>query len=297
MIKVIKALVNGCFIIYCSFVFSRYIELSKKVIYYGIMKTDNTEPPIRELTIEQARERFEAARSKIVGLERERHGIGTLAEKTVHAILKNYYAPNEDFHEVPIENYVADIYIDGRIIEIQTRNFNTMRGKLETFLKQYPVTIVYPVPNVKQLIWIDEETGELSKKRRSPVKGNIYAIFKELYKIKLFLKNPNLHLRLVLLDMEEYRLLNGWSKDKKKGSTRYDRIPTALVDEITIDCLQDYLQFLPYDLPEEFTTADFAKKVKITRAVSQVTLNLLHHVGVVERVDKQGNAYVYRVVE
>lgn len=251
----------------------------------------------REVNIEESRERFESARAKIVGIERERHGIGTLAEKTVHAILKNYYAPNEDYHEVPIENYVADIYKDGEIIEIQTRGFNTMRGKLEAFLKEYPVTIVYPVPNVKQLIWIDEETGELSKKRKSPVKGNIYAVFKELYRIKMFLKAPNLHLRLVLLDMEEYRLLNGWSKDKKKGSTRYDRIPTELVQEITIDCSQDYLQFLPYDLPEEFTTAEFAKKVKITRAVSQVTLNLLHYVGVVERVGKQGNSYLYRVVE
>lgn len=250
-----------------------------------------------ELIPEESRARFEAARVKIVGIERERHGIGTLAEKTVHAILKNYYAPNEDYHEVPIENYVADIYMEGQIIEIQTRNFNTMRGKLETFLKEYPVTIVYPVPNIKQLIWIDEETGELSKKRKSPVKGNIYAIFKELYRIKMFLKNPNLHLRLVLLNMEEYRLLNGWSKDKKKGSTRYDRVPTELVKEITIDCLQDYLQFLPYDLPEEFTTAGFAKKVKITQSVSQVTLNLLHYVGVVERVGKQGKSFLYRVVE
>jgi len=244
-----------------------------------------------------SRTRFEAARNKIIGIERERHGIGTLSEKTVHAILKNYYAPNEDYHEVPIENYVADIYMEGEIIEIQTRNFNTMRSKLETFLQEYPVTIVYPVPNEKWLIWIDEETGELSQRRKSPVKGNIYAVFKELYRIKMFLKHPNLHLRLVLMNMEEYRLLNGWSKDKKKGSTRYDRVPTELVEEITIDCLQDYLQFLPYDLPEEFTSADYAKKVRVTRAVAQVALNLLDYVGVVERVGKQGNSYIYQVKE
>lgn len=245
----------------------------------------------------ESKQQFEAARNKIIGIERKRHGIGTLSEKTVHAILKNYYAPNEDYHEVPIESYVADIYRDGEIIEIQTRNFYTMRDKLETFLQEYPVTIVYPVPNEKWIIWIDEETGELSRKRKSPVKGNIYAVFKELYRIKMFLKNPNLHLRLVLMNMEEYRLLNGWSKDKKKGSTRYDRVPTELVKEITIDCLQDYLQFLPYDLPEEFTSADYAKKVRVTRTVAQTALNLLDYVGVVERVGKQGKSYLYRVVE
>ena len=242
-------------------------------------------------------QQFEQARKKIIGIERERHGIGTLSEKTVHAILKNYYAPNEDYHEVPIENYVADIYRDGEIIEIQTRGFNTMRGKLAAFLPLYPVTIVYPVPNEKWLLWIDEDTGEISKRRKSPVKANIYAVFSELYKIKMFLKDPNLHLRLVLLNLEEYRLLNGWSKDRKRGSTRYDRIPTELVDEITIDCLQDYLQFLPYDLPARFTTADYAKRVHITRGLSQTALNLLHYVGVVERVGKEGNSFLYKVCE
>ena len=53
--------------------------------------------------------------------------------------------------------------------------------------------------------------------------------------------------------MEEYRLLNGWSNDKKKGSSRFDRIPMALVEEVEINCPGDYMQFVPYDLQEQFT--------------------------------------------
>ena len=240
---------------------------------------------------------FETARAKVIGTEMQRRGIGTLSEKTVHAVLKNYYAPREDQQEIPIGSFVADIYNGKEIIEIQTRNFNVMRSKLEFFLPLYPVTIVYPVPARKWIIWVDEETGELSPKRKSPVTGNIYTIFKELYRIKTFLKHPRLHLRLVLMNMEEYRLLNGWSKDRKKGSSRYDRIPTELVREIIIDCPQDYIQFLPYDLPEEFTTAEFSKKVRIGRSLSQVTLSLLFYMGVLERTGKKGNSYVYRVTE
>ena len=52
---------------------------------------------------------FEEAKKKIIGVDRQRIGIGTLSEKTVHAILKNYYEPDEDHQEIPIENYVADI--------------------------------------------------------------------------------------------------------------------------------------------------------------------------------------------
>lgn len=120
---------------------------------------------------------FEEAKRKIIGIDRQRLGIGTLSEKTVHAILKNYYEPDEDRQEIPIENYVADIFAGGEIIEIQTRQFDKLRGKLSAFLPLYPVTIVYPIPREKWIIWIDQETGELSGKRKSPLKGSPYTVF------------------------------------------------------------------------------------------------------------------------
>ncbi|MGN1147204.1 MAG: hypothetical protein ACI4TB_02200 [Lachnospiraceae bacterium] len=240
---------------------------------------------------------FEQAKNQIIGVERERQGIGTLSEKTVHAILKLYYAPDTDMHEIPIENYVADIYTGSEIIEIQTRQFNRMRDKLAAFLKLYPVTIVYPIPRYKWLIWIDEESGELSKPHKSPAKGNVYQAFVELYKIKMFLKDPNLHLKFVLLDMEEYRLLNGWSYDKKKGSHRYDRIPSRLVEEIYVDSSKDYMQFVPYELEEPFTSEQFAKAAHIRKPLAQTVLNILTHVECVERVGKKGNSILYCVRE
>lgn len=241
------------------------------------------------------REAFEAAKKKVIGVDRQRPGIGTLSEKSVHAILKNYYEPDEDKQEIPIEKYVADIYSDGEIIEIQTRQFNKMRDKLSIFLPLYPVTIVYPIPREKWVIWIDEESGELSKKRKSPAKGNPYLAFIELYRIKMFLKDPNLRIKLVLMDMEEYRLLNGWNTNKKKGSTRYDRIPTELVEEVDITCPEDYMQFVPFDLPDRFTTKDFAKAAHIPISLSQTVVNILHYMGTVTRIGKSGNSYLYEV--
>lgn len=240
---------------------------------------------------------FEAAKRKVIGIDRQRPGIGTLSEKTVHAILKNYYEPDEDHQELPIENYVADIYANGEIIEIQTRQFNRMRDKLTAFLPLYPVTIVYPIPLEKWIIWIDEESGELSKKRKSPRKGNPYLAFPELYKIKMFLKNPNLRLRLVLLDMEEYKLLNGWSKDKKKGASRYDRIPTEIVQEIELDCPQDFLQFVPFELEGAFTSKEFAAAAHIPVSLAQIVLNILYHMETVVRIGKRGRLYLYEVKE
>lgn len=238
---------------------------------------------------------FQAAKDKIIGVDRQRLGIGTLSEKTVHAIIKNYLQPDEDHQEIPIENYVADIYNDGEIIEIQTRQFDKMRKKLSAFLPLYPVTIVYPVPREKWLIWIDEESGELSRPRKSPAKGSPYTIFPELYKIKMFLKHPNIRLKMILMDMEEYRLLNGWSRDKKKGSSRYDRIPTKLVQEIEINCIEDYMQFVPYELEGEFSVKEFAKYAHIPARLAGITVNILYYLDILERTGKKGNAYLYQV--
>ena len=94
---------------------------------------------------------FEEACHKMIGLQKGQNGIGTLQEKTIHSVLKYYYAPNPMYHEIRIDSYVADICVDGEIFEIQTRNFNTMRSKLDTFLANhkhsFPQIEIYPQMN------------------------------------------------------------------------------------------------------------------------------------------------------
>lgn len=120
--------------------------------------------------------RFEEIKNRIVGTERARVGIGTLQEKTIHAVLKDYYAPDIAMQEVPVGGFVADICTGTEIIEIQTAHFDNMRKKLDCFLADYPVTVVYPIPQIKYLIWVDVETGECSKPRKSTVKGSVYTM-------------------------------------------------------------------------------------------------------------------------
>ena len=240
--------------------------------------------------------RFEQAKAKIIGKDRQRLQIGTLSEKTVHAVVKNYYEPDEDKQEIPIEGMYADIFTGNEIIEIQTRSFDQVRKKLDRFLPEYPVTVVLPIPDTKWLIWIDEETGELSTPRKSPKKGSEYSAFKELYKIKPYLKKEGLTIVLLFLDMEEYRLLNGWSRDKKKGSSRYDRIPVRITKEVCFKQSRDYEILLPNTLVGEFTSSEFAKAVKINARQANLVLNILLYMDVVKRTGKRGKAFVYEKV-
>ncbi len=238
---------------------------------------------------------FKEACDKIIGRQQGLNGIGTLGEKTVHAVLKYYYAPEERYHEIRIGNFVADICKEGEIIEIQTRHFHTMRAKLDYFLQEYEVTIVYPIPHIKYLRWVDPETGEIRPPRKCPKKGKIYNIIPELYKIKPYLSNEHLHFILIFLDMEEYRILDGWSKDKKKGSTKTDKIPTSPVAEWRIDTQEDFLRFLPDDLPETFTSKDVSALCKIPAQTASTLLNILYDLKLIDRIGKAGNAYLYTV--
>lgn len=242
-------------------------------------------------------EAFEQAKLKVLLKQHDPHGFGTLQEKTVHAVMKLYYEPDIDYHEVPIEGYIADIYTGSRIIEIQNGNFNRLRDKLNAFLPLYPVMVVLPIPHYKWVIYMDEESGELSGKRKSPITGSIYSAFPELYKIKSFLMHPNLSFAFPLIDMNEYRLLQSRGKGKRRKGSRYDRMPLALYDEILMERPEDFVQVIPYELEEPFTVKEFAKAAHIRCDLAQVTLHILHSMNLVTRPGKHGHAYLYEVAQ
>ena len=242
---------------------------------------------------EYNKELFLDACNKIVQNGNNQNGIGTLKEKTLHAVLKNFYEPDTSRQEVKVGRFVADIKKDNEIIEIQTRSFNNMRKKLAQFLELYHVTIVYPIIYNKWLYWINEETGEISPGRKSPKHGSFYDAFYELYKIKPYLASPNLDICLTLVDAKEFRILNGYGKDHKKGSTRYDRIPVALVDELCIKNQSGYLSLLPVNLPSKFSVKDYAKQAHINNRYAQLAINIFKYIGIIEQSGKDGRSYLY----
>jgi len=219
--------------------------------------------------------------------------IGTLGEKTIHRLLKKYLEPDSAFHEIKVGSYFADICRDGEIVEIQTKQFNKLRDKLSVFLEDHRVKIVFPSFATKWLLWIDPQTGEVSKKRRSPAAGTAYRIFPELYRIKSFLNHPNLSFSILLLNMEEYRYLNGWSEDRKKGSVCQDRLPLSLVQEIVINSPADYIKLIPLGLDFVFTSKDFASAAKMTLKKAQLAVNVLCFVGAIIKTGKAGKMTLY----
>ncbi len=262
--------------------------------------TENTANPYDTGTLRH--DRWEAAKERVIGIDRQRLQIGTLSEKTVHAVVKNYYEPDEDHQEIPVEGKCADIYTEeDRIIEIQTGNFSRLKSKLPVFLPDYDTTVILPVPDRRRIIWIDPETGEESGVGAYRSALAPWPAFKELYTIREYLSHPNLHVRILLMNMTEYRLLNGRSRDRKHfGVTRHDRIPEELTGEIILNEPRDYMLFLPNmtDLPEEFTSAELAEAAHIPRQYLSYVTGLLRLLKVIERLpERQGRSWLYRITE
>lgn len=221
------------------------------------------------------------------------NGIGTLQEKTLHKVVKNYLEEDLNNQEIKIGSYYVDILKNNEVIEIQTRQFNALRKKLEFLLEKYNVTICYPTFYTKTIKWINKDTHKVEDVRKSPKRGSIYDAFVELYKIKYLLKNPRLKLKILLIDIEEYRLLNGWSENKKRGSYRYDQIPLGLIEEIDINSLSDYLKFIPNGLSDKFTSKEYSKLIKLSLKRAQIALNVLRFLDIIEFSGKDGKLHLY----
>lgn len=238
---------------------------------------------------------FAKACEKVLSRGKQTGGIGTLGEKTLHAILKEYYEPYSDNHEVKVGSFVADIVGENGIIEIQTANFAKLVKKLDVFLEYCDVTVVYPMAAVKHLVWLDPKTGEILDRRKSPKKMNIYDSAFELYNIRYSFDNPRFHLKLCMLEVEEIRTVGKNKSKRTKGSSRVDRIPLALLDEVSFDCTEDYKQFIPDGLSEEFTCKEFAIKASTDTDSARTIINFLIYLEHVHLVGKGKNgAYIYR---
>ena len=239
-------------------------------------------------------QQFEAARAMLVDRERPHNGIGTLGEKTLHAVLKATFEPDTACHEQKVGSFVADIQNADGITEIQTRGFTPLRRKLEYFLPLSPVRVVYPLPAVKYLRYIDPETGETTPRRKSPKQTPLCEACFELFKIFDCIGHEHLRLTIVLLDVEETRLVTGQNKYGRKGSTRVERIPLKWVRTVEFKSKEDYLQLLPDNLPEEFTLQDLQKAAKTNKKRAQTALQFLRRLEVLEPCGKLGRQNLYR---
>lgn len=245
------------------------------------------------------KERFSLALSNAMTRVRGMHGsVGTQNEKLIHAALKNYYAPYSDDQEIRIGKYFADAVNEDGIFEIQTRHLYALKEKLEAFTEASRVTVVHPVEVKTRTVYVNSHTGEVLDETPFRTMFRKLAMFEELYSIRKFLSDSRVTIIIAKLKTER-RVAHPGNKipDLRSRSVRKKaqtmRIPLEIVEEIRMPLPGGLRVFLPEELPETFTKAEFCKLTK--EPASSLRLEVLRAAGLIVQVGTLGRKYVYSV--
>ena len=218
--------------------------------------------------------------------------IGGLGEGTLHLVLKNYISANREDQEIKRGKKFIDVFLDGKAYEIQTRSFSSLKSKLEDFLPEIPVTVVFPAIREKRIAWTDPETGEMSDFRKSPKKENVYTLFSELVYIKDYLKTENLSFCVFELAANETKLLSGRSHDRKKyGAVRLNRVPTDLFSVEYFENSKAFARLLPET--QEFSVKSVARYAGIDAALARKMIYCLCAAGVIVHLRNEKREKIY----
>jgi hypothetical protein len=229
--------------------------------------------------------------------------IGTLAEKSLHAQIKQLYAVPGDLLEHPLDGYVVDIArpvcrADAgpspafHCIEIQTRHLAAMKPKLGVLLLGRPVHVVFPIAAQRTIARM-AAGGEILSRRRSPKRGSIYDIFPELVGLPALVHDPHFSLEVLLIHEEQIWRDDGQGSWRRRRWSIYDRRLLATVMSVPLRSAEDFAALLPAGLADGFDTRTLAGAIRQPLHVAQKMAYCLRHMGILTVVGKQGNALLY----
>ena len=143
---------------------------------------------------------------------------------------------------------------------------------------------------------MDPTTGEVGARRRSPRHDTVLSGIALLKPFAPFLGDPRFSVLFPLLELDEYRLLDGGGKSRKLRSHRYELIPLSLIDTVQLTEREDYLVYFPTDLPDRFTAKSFQKHTRLRGYALYDAIGVFEALGAVERVGKEGRSTLFEKV-
>jgi len=221
--------------------------------------------------------------------------IGTRNETSLHRDLKFSYAGENGRTEAEIDGFVADgISADGEFIEVQTTNFAALREKIPKFTARGHLRIVYPAIITKYLEVFNAD-GKRQYRRKSSRRGSPWDLFNALVYASDLPLIPRVTIELVLVDASEQRVQDGKGSRRRKGLSIRDRQLITVHERICLEKRSDYRRFVPFKKNEGFTSTDLAEMTGISSMLARKTLYVLTKMGIVSRIGKQRNAFIYRL--
>jgi hypothetical protein len=219
--------------------------------------------------------------------------IGSLNEKPLHASLKAWYAQPGDQLESRVDGYVIDILRGELLLEIQTRSFASIKTKIVKLAQTHPIRLVYPIPLEK---WILKPEGQGWTRRRSPRRGRVEDLFREMVSFPQLLAHPNFSLEVLFIREEELRHYNAKRLFRRRGWVTQERQLLEVTGNQVFESPADWLRLLPERCREPFTVRDLAEALDIGARLAGRMAYCLRKAAVIEFISRRGRAVVYGVI-
>jgi hypothetical protein len=217
-----------------------------------------------------------------------------LNEKPLHAALKQWYARPGDQFEVAVGGFVIDIVRDDLLIEIQTGNFASIKSKLTSLVPSHQVRLIYPVVQEKWIIHAASGARGLASCRKSPRRGRVEDLFRELVSIPQLLSHRNFSLEVLMIRAEELRRFEGKRRWRRRGWSIEARRLLEVLDRRLFMGSADWRGVLPEGLTS-FTAKDLAAATGMRGDLAQKMVYCLRNGKVIDLIGKRGQAHLYQV--
>lgn len=216
-----------------------------------------------------------------------------MSEASLHTSLKQIYARSIENQEIIVDGYLIDAIRDGVLIEIQTSNFSALKQKLSSLLPNHVILLVHPIPIEKWIVHVPSSGKQPLSRRKSPRRGRIEDIFRELVYITEFIQHPNFQIEIVFTREEEIRRADGLGSWRRKGVSIIDHHLIEVVGTQRISGKTDFRALLPGSMVPAFTVQDLANSLSIRRNLASKMIYCLRKTGVLQSCGKRGRAKLY----
>jgi hypothetical protein len=229
------------------------------------------------------------------GFAAEKEGINLYAEYSLHEELKKYLASPGDRLEAPVEGKVIDLVRSGgELVEVQTRQLGKIAGKVLALAgKGYKVRVVHPIELERQVRRLDPVTEEVLSTRKSPKRGDLYALFDELVHAPGLIAARNVTIEALMVKSVETKTRDGTGSWRRKGDRTVDRELAGIVSSRSFRTKSQWLALIPKSLPAPWTSPSLGEALGIKPERARKLLYCFCRAGLLAEAGKVGRAKAY----
>jgi len=159
-------------------------------------------------------------------------------------------------------------------------------------VSSHRVRLIYPIPQEKWIVQSPTAANAFGTRRKSPKRGRVEDLFRELVAIPHLLSQQNFSLEVLLTKEEERRRFDRRRRWRTGGWVTEERRLLDVVERRVFEGPGSWLALLPFQ-DEPFTSKDLAQAIGVRLDLAQKMTYSLRQAGLIQALGKRSRATLY----